>query len=137
MIYTPEHCEMILRGEKTQTRRLALPDDMVDYFEWGSIFAVYRGGRMLCGVGRTSAVQPGRGKKSLGRTLLRAIRHERLQDISEEDLLAEGGYNDYLSYMAVWDSINKRKEHQWNANPFVWVREFELAPWLETPRENG
>jgi len=69
------------------------------------------------------------------------VRVERLNDISEEDALAEGiegefaNYKDYTgdvegfayatgSYRTLWESING--EGSWAANPWVWVIEFEV-----------
>lgn len=74
------------------------------------------------------------------------VRVERLQDISEEDAIAEGieriadygttGYKLYTqpdaafsdidakwSFESLWHSING--EESWNENPFVWVYDFE------------
>jgi len=64
--------------------------------------------------------------------LIEDIRVERLQDISEEDAMAEGviatpyfswetGYID--SYHELWESINGKGS--WDANPFVWVIKFK------------
>lgn len=54
------------------------------------------------------------------------IRVERLQDISEEDAVAEGWPLDDTDpkqwYAALWESING--DGSWEANPFVWVVEF-------------
>ena len=62
---------------------------------------------------------------------IKAIRVERLNDISEEDAIAEGcqcaRVPDSLTsrevYAKLWDSINGNGS--WNANPWVWVVEFK------------
>ena len=58
-----------------------------------------------------------------------AIRVERLQDISEEDALAEGiqVWESELpteQFKDLWVSING--EQSWDKNPFVWVIEFKV-----------
>ena len=53
-----------------------------------------------------------------------AVRAERLQDISEEDVEAEGfptkGYFELL-----WDGIYHKKGFGWDKNPWVWVISFK------------
>jgi len=83
-------------------------------------------------VGRTYAVQPGRGKKAVGRIRITKIRREKLQAIRVPDILAEGvlysekARSHYVPFVFLWDSIYK-KPYRWEDNPEVWVREFELA----------
>ena len=67
-----------------------------------------------------------------------AVRVERLQDISEQQALAEGvlscesdldpdgnGYSPVELFSMLWSSINGTES--WQANPWVWVVEFKRA----------
>lgn len=77
------------------------------------------------------------------------VRIERLQDITVEDVIAEGlpaeneirnpdpethegikswnlAYAQHL-FRELWDSINGKRGYEWNANPWVWVISFERA----------
>jgi hypothetical protein len=77
---------------------------------------------------------------------IKNIRVERLQDISQEDMAAEGfrAYVDEASprlheiaredFGKGWDGINgKRKGCSWQNNPFVWVIEFRKVAANDAP----
>jgi len=71
---------------------------------------------------------------------MKAMRAERVQNISYKDCLAEsideeGAYNDYGAggrvrdaFAALWDSIHAKRINRWKGNPWVWVWEFERMP---------
>ena len=67
------------------------------------------------------------------------VRAERVQGISEKDVLAEGfpwrgigaelqwGYRPPLVwFQALWDRINAKRGYGWDVNPWVWAVEFEV-----------
>jgi hypothetical protein len=125
----------VLGGTKTQTRRLVKEGD----YGWacgdnGKLppdlrlmhSTVHQANhRLRWARGNTYAVQPGRGKKSVGRFRLTGIRWERLQEISGRDVMAEGCWTGD-EFIRLWDSIH-RKGNRWADNRPVWVLEFELC----------
>lgn len=142
--------KQVLDGTKTQTRRLVKPGEGFNAFPSGWIkdVRVYPDlplphsmiGKIKWAVGRDYAVQPGRGKKAVGRIRITGIRQERVQDITTADAIAEGvpeqtatyTHPVYRSlsvaaYAKLWDAIHTKPGETWNDNPSVWVLEFELV----------
>ncbi len=150
--------QAVLDGRKTQTRRIKKGDEWAANwrgrnveFRGGEIAVICVGfGRAKWQVGRTYALQPGRGQPAIGRIRIVRIRRERVQDISEEDALAEGceglwcpveGWHNLADnpgltsferdprdhYAWLWNTIYDRPGVRWADNPAVWVLEFELV----------
>lgn len=82
MIFRPELAEMVVDGIKTQTRRPT------------------KGKPCRYAVGQTYAVQPGRGKHSVGRITIEAVRLVTLDPLTGEDAQAEGfdSPDDFFAY---------------------------------------
>lgn len=137
MLFTPENAKKVMNGSKWQTRRLANEGDSYSTTQpLNNIFIVLDSeGRKRWQVGQSYAIQPGRGKKSIGHRVLKSISRERLQDISEDDAIAEGvepfdnpvfGPLYRPAFCSLWNEIyGKRPGCSWNDNPLVWVLEFE------------
>jgi len=142
-----KQCQQVLDGTKTQTRRLVKEGEQLADAAWGyDSPTVLKWYRIKWAVGRTYAVQPGRGKKAVGRIRITGIRREWLIDILPGDTLAEGIMpicNEYgprwyqasgiegefitsrEAFRALWNGIHKKRGARWADNPEVWVLEFE------------
>jgi hypothetical protein len=121
MLFKPELIALVIAGEKTQTRRVVKLGDLAAFRKDGRLHslppsevhssfgmtAVMRSAyvpdpvsdhprkvRVVLKkweVGRSYALQPGRGKRAVGRIRITAIRYcERAGEISDEDARAEG-----------------------------------------------
>jgi hypothetical protein len=115
------------------------PKHLIDKIPIHSV--VMPSGCLKWAVGRTYAIQPKRGAPGIKthRIQITGIRQERLQDISETDVEAEGvGLQSWAAqgneqwprtagYAELWTSINTRKGVRWEDNPLVWVLEFECV----------
>jgi len=61
------------------------------------------------------------------------IRVQRLQEISHEDITAEGlgdGYTDIgwnYVYGQLWNKLNEKRGYGWSTNPWVWAISFKVV----------
>jgi hypothetical protein len=97
--------QQVLRGEKTETRRLAKAGDYCGTY--GDLFECKdKGVRRVYRLGDTVAITPGRGKKATGRARIVYLRVEPLLSITEEGARAEG-VADRGEYLALWDKLQR------------------------------
>lgn len=138
MIFQPRFIPLIRSGRKTQTRRLALPEDEAIAAPDGAIQAIVRrtrtgNRRQKYRVGAAYAIQPGRGLRATDYLRLRTIRQERGQDITPADVRAEG-LPDRAAFAELWDRLHPRRGERWADNPPVYVLSFDYG-WL-VPTDN-
>ena len=105
ILFQDEHVQPILRGRKTQTRRMGKK-------RW-NIGAVHLAKTQMLSTFYFAKIK------------IRNVRKERLGDMSELDALKEGGYT-IEEYKRVFDRINK-KNGGYDPDLMVWVIDFELA----------
>ena len=102
MIFKPDLAAKVADGTKTQTRRHKLRYE----------------------TGKDYAVQPGRGKHAICRVRITDVRQERLLDISDGDVKAEG-FDGREAFLDRWEQINHAPPGKYEQ---VYVYEFELVP---------
>lgn len=127
IMFSPDMLELVLSGKKTQTRRrwtigetIIQETDGVETWITGA-FDVK--GRSKWRLGNTYAVQPGRGKKGVGRVRIISIRIERFCDISQADAEAEG-FTDPAGFFA---KIRELYGADFDLTAPCWVLEFRLV----------
>ena len=93
--------QLILDDKKTATRRLMNPgEELLDNPRRLEV-----NGRIKWQVGRSYAIQPGRGKKSVGRIKLLDIKKEHLGQMTTDDALAEG-FASLGEFQQTWNQIH-------------------------------
>lgn len=114
--------EKVLSGEKTQTRRIVKPHDYINRWHLNgdddcTINEIltprkkptkYETSRNVYLLGKTYAVQPGRGQKAIAHIEITDIRHEDVRCISDEDARAEG-FDSPLDFLAKWTQMHDRQ----------------------------
>ena len=158
--------QQVLDGSKTHLRRLVKPGDRLfdDTISLGispdhPLYIPTRVGawmkhpkefpfRLKYECGRTYAVQPGRTEKGIARIRITGIRRERVQDITEEQAIAEGipvdadgvamavgRFHDSPrdAFAALWATIHPKPPHDWASNPWCFVYTFHRS--LRSPAD--
>jgi len=145
-LFTAEHRDLIRRGLKTQTRRVAIDvkqpypngarymrEPLEKVKSWPPIARYTDARDAVCcrptiawrwsGDKLNPMFMPKLAARTFVRWTCRGV--ERVQDISEADCRAEGGYlrNEYIS---TWDDLNAKRGYPWSSNPLVWVYKLEL-----------
>ncbi|MBE3065157.1 MAG: hypothetical protein IMZ69_09095 [Spirochaetes bacterium] len=78
-------------------------------------------------VWKSARFMPARAARSINR--ITEVRGQRLQEISYEDIRAEGWpiveNGNALTFPELWDSLNAKRGYSWESNPYVWALTFE------------
>jgi hypothetical protein len=112
---------LVLGGQKSQTRR---PMKLGETFDPAAMRVLRVGKRnaVVYQVGKTYAVQPGRGQKSVARIVLTGLRQEPVAAISLADAQAEG----FASPEAYWQAWRTIHGAHADLSKAVWVLEFRV-----------
>lgn len=68
--------------------------------------------------------------------LVKAVKGERLQDITDADILAEG-FECREDFIVLWNILNEKRGHGWNKNDWVYAYTFEKISKEEAKRLEG
>lgn len=117
--------EQVLSGTQTAISLPVKPDDVM----LQDPKRVKRGPRTIWKVGNTYTVQPGKGKKVVGRILLQEIDEGVLGQLGIEDFLAEG-FTSRGKFVDAW----KKLHGHYDPNQPIWILRFERDP---TPEEKA
>ena len=112
MIFKPELAALVLAGQKTVTRR-ALSDNPRS--PWWRERCIYLQGKEF-------AIQPGRGKPSIGHARVISCRKVLLGALNRAEAQAEG-FPGVSHFVSAWTDINGT----WDAEASVWRIEFEVV----------
>jgi len=111
MIFRPELAAKVMAGEKTVTRRLVSDNARSSWWRERCIYVE----------GKEFAVQPGRGKPSIGRARVVSCTQEQMLDMSKAEARKEGfpSVEQFaIAFQAINGSLPLRK--------LVWRVEFEV-----------
>lgn len=125
MIFKPEMVEKILGGEKTVTRRPVKFDAVTS--AW--LPCRYE-------VGKDYAVQPGRGKKAVGRIRVLSVVRRRIELFTLSSRVREAqreGFKDWWAFKRYWTALYG----SWDAAQLVDRIEFELLGSAEDAMETA
>lgn len=115
MIFKRELIEKILAGEKTVTRR------PVRYGNPTRPLSPYP---CRYKVGRTYAIQPGRGKKAVGRIRILSVELQPLSRISGRGEAQREGFAHAVDFLSYWAQLYNKRPGPWE---MVHRIEFELV----------
>lgn len=108
--------DKVLDGSKTHTSRLVMPGDELlrgPYGNAGYRLRVVRNNRIIYAVKQPRAVQPGRGKFSEGRIVIKDIAQYDVRNITDAQAKAEG-FERWEDFLFLWCRM-----HDWK-----WYREY-------------
>ncbi len=117
--------DLVLSGEKTQTRRVISSSEQALRGRYNQITTVVTSGRDKWRVESTYAVQPARGCPQVARIKITSIRSQIVKYITTADALAEG-FESRNDFLAVWRRIHGNNSLDYR----VWIVGFEIVAFV-------